>query len=167
MGVVQQMNGRNIFRNMMCHLQGILFIKYFFLFDHLFFHSIRKLLSCCCLLMIFSSDIICCFDFFSCGCALLVLTQGRLLINFRVRLIASVPGRHTGVNKTRWGHLKLCKVIMNYWFKLRSLKFGICLSCQQISPFSKVRCLSKRAFKVSLNGIEQICNSSSNTLKIR
>ena len=36
---------------------------------------------------------------------------------------------------------------MNYWCKLRSLKFGICLSCQQISPFSKVRCLSKRALK--------------------
>ena len=51
---------------------------------------------------------------------------GETLINFRVRLIASVPGRHTGVNKTRWGHLKLCKVIMNYWYKLRSLKFGIC-----------------------------------------
>ena len=147
MGVVQQMNGRNIFRNMMCHLQGILFIKYFFPFDHLFFHSIRKLLSCCCLLMIFYSDIICCFDFFSCGCALLVLTQGRLLINFRVSLIASVPGRHTGVNKIKWGHLKLHRVIMNYWYKLRSLKFGICLCCQQIPPLSKVWCLSKRALK--------------------
>lgn len=29
---------------------------------------------------------------------------------FRVRLIASVPGRHTGLNKTKWGHLKLRKV---------------------------------------------------------
>ncbi|RMX36701.1 hypothetical protein pdam_00015830, partial [Pocillopora damicornis] len=29
----------------------------------------------------------------------------------RVRLIASVPGRHTGVNKTKWGHLKLRKVL--------------------------------------------------------
>ena len=46
---------------MIYHLQGILFIKYFFLFDHLFFHTIRNILSCCCLLMIFSSDIICIF----------------------------------------------------------------------------------------------------------
>ena len=61
--------------------------------------------------------------------------------------MASVPGRHTKVNKTKWGHLKLCKVIMNYWYKPRSLKFGIFLSCQQISPLSKVRCLSKRALK--------------------
>lgn len=29
----------------------------------------------------------------------------------RVRLIASVPGRHTGLNKTKWGHLKLRKVM--------------------------------------------------------
>lgn len=28
-----------------------------------------------------------------------------------VRLIASVPGRHTGLNKTKWGHLKLRKVL--------------------------------------------------------
>ena len=32
-----------------------------------------------------------------------------LLLIFRVRLIASVPGRHTGLNKTKWGHLKLRK----------------------------------------------------------
>lgn len=31
------------------------------------------------------------------------------VIIFRVRLIASVPGRHTGLNKTKWGHLKLRK----------------------------------------------------------
>ncbi|KAJ7384710.1 tyrosyl-DNA phosphodiesterase 1 [Desmophyllum pertusum] len=29
----------------------------------------------------------------------------------RVRLIASVPGRHTAVNKTKWGHLKLRKLL--------------------------------------------------------
>lgn len=31
-----------------------------------------------------------------------------------VRLIASVPGRHTGLNKTKWGHLKLRKVLHQY-----------------------------------------------------
>lgn len=29
----------------------------------------------------------------------------------RVHLIASVPGRHTGLSKTKWGHLKLRKVL--------------------------------------------------------
>jgi len=29
----------------------------------------------------------------------------------RVHLIASVPGRHTGIHKTKWGHLKLRKVL--------------------------------------------------------
>lgn len=32
----------------------------------------------------------------------------------RVRLIASVPGRHTGLNKTKWGHLKLRKLLHQY-----------------------------------------------------
>ena len=31
-----------------------------------------------------------------------------------VRLIASVPGRHTGLNKTKWGHLKLRKVMFSF-----------------------------------------------------
>ena len=30
------------------------------------------------------------------------------------RLIASVPGRHTGLNKTKWGHLKLRKVMFSF-----------------------------------------------------
>lgn len=32
----------------------------------------------------------------------------------KVRLIASVPGRHTGLNKTKWGHLKLRKVLHQF-----------------------------------------------------
>ncbi|XP_028398531.1 tyrosyl-DNA phosphodiesterase 1-like isoform X2 [Dendronephthya gigantea] len=32
----------------------------------------------------------------------------------RVRLIASVPGRHVGTNKDRWGHLKLRKLLQQY-----------------------------------------------------
>ena len=28
----------------------------------------------------------------------------------RVRLLASVPGRHIGINKDKWGHMKLRKV---------------------------------------------------------
>ena len=28
----------------------------------------------------------------------------------RVRLIASVPGAHTGINMLKWGHMKLRKV---------------------------------------------------------
>ena len=35
----------------------------------------------------------------------------RQLYFVRVRLIASVPGRHTGISKTKWGHLKLRKVM--------------------------------------------------------
>ena len=32
-------------------------------------------------------------------------------VDCRVRLIASVPGAHTGAERNRWGHLKLGKVV--------------------------------------------------------
>ncbi|CAB3995701.1 tyrosyl-DNA phosphodiesterase 1-like [Paramuricea clavata] len=34
--------------------------------------------------------------------------------NAKVRLLASVPGRHIGINKDKWGHMKLRKLLQQY-----------------------------------------------------
>ena len=41
-----------------------------------------------------------------------------------VRLIASVPGRHTGLNKTKWGHLKLRKVMFSFHWPFSTFARG-------------------------------------------
>ena len=50
-----------------------------------------------------------------------------LLSWFRVRIIASVPGAHTGKNMHKWGHMKLRKVSMhsNYDTGCQSLEDGV------------------------------------------
>lgn len=40
----------------------------------------------------------------------------RNLPNFQVRLIASVPGYHTGTSLKKWGHMKLRNVLQDYTF---------------------------------------------------
>lgn len=37
--------------------------------------------------------------------------------NFQVRLIASVPGYHTGSNLKKWGHMKLRTILQECTFE--------------------------------------------------
>ena len=47
------------------------------------------------------------------------------MVDCRVRLIASVPGAHTGGEMNKWGHLKLRKVCISFslYFHLHTTFF--------------------------------------------
>lgn len=46
----------------------------------------------------------------------IMVRHEKYLPHFQVRLIASVPGYHTGVNLKKWGHMKLRTVLQECTF---------------------------------------------------